>query len=96
MNSSETINKAELVKIGDLKESEYWKNIYLQFKLPTGELRWFYYSEHKDKPYRLQQIRRLFDKTIIIGMLMTVNFKIVQSPNKSTKLQIINLANYTL
>lgn len=86
---------AELIDVGEVKISNFWTNIYLKFKLQDGQELWFYYSEHNNKPSRLCQIKDFVSGTIKIGNKMTLNYKIVQSENKSNKLAIINLANYS-
>jgi hypothetical protein len=91
----ETINNAILLEIGEIKVSKFWTNIYLKFRSEDGLERWYYYSEHIDKAPRLKQILDFLKPNICkVGMTMTVNYKIVQSKNKSTKLSIVNLANY--
>jgi hypothetical protein len=92
----ETVNNAELLEIGIPKKSMFWTNLYIKFKLPNGEENWFYYSEHVNKPQRLKQIPDFINHVVNIGDTMTLNYKIVQAKNKSTKLSIINLANYRL
>jgi len=90
-----TENNAELIEVGEVKLSTNWTNIFLKFRFENGEERWLYYSEHVDKPIRLKQIQDfVYPAKIKIGSTMTVNYKLVQSPNKSTKLSIINVSNY--
>jgi len=85
---------AELIEIGNVKLSIYWTNLYLKFRFQNGEERWLYYSEHIEKPERLKQIKYfIFPERYPIGSKMTVNYKIVQSFNKSTKLSIIDISN---
>ena len=90
-----TENNAELIEIGQVKISTSWTNIFLKFRFESGEEQWLYYSEHVDKPNRLKQIRLfVYPEIYPICTKMTVNYKIVQSPNKSTKLSIIDTSNY--
>jgi hypothetical protein len=90
-----TENNAKLLEIGEVKLSKSWTNLYLKFKFESGEERWLYYSEHIDKPIPLKQIEDfVFPQKYKIGDTMTVNYKLVQSPNKSTKLAIINVSNH--
>lgn len=90
-----TENNAELIEVGEVKIGASWTNIFLKFRFENGDERWLYYSEHADKPQRLKQIQGfVYPETYKIGDLMTVNYKLVQSPNKSTKLSIINIANH--
>lgn len=92
-----TEEKAVLLEIGELRQSEKWSNIYLKFRTEKGEELWFQYSEHIDKPRSLKQIPDFLNsRTCQVGMTMSVTYKIVQSPNKSTKLRIDHLANYCL
>lgn len=87
-------NNAELIEVGEVKLSTNWTNLFLKFRFENGEERWLYYSEHINKPIRLKQIEDfVFPAKYKPGMLMTVNYKIVQSPNKSTKLSIIDITN---
>lgn len=98
MSISETLRipDAKLLDIGKIKTSKYWTNIYLLFEVDGKEI-WFYYSEHIDKPERLKQISDFLDpKVCRVGMLMSIQYKLKQSNNKSFKFQIINLANYRL
>jgi hypothetical protein len=89
-----TEQQAELIEIGGLKLSENWSNIYLKFKFKNGKELWLYYSEHKDKPQRLKQIADFVEPIkFSIGSTMTVNYELVQSPNKSNKLAIRSLSN---
>jgi len=90
----ETIHNAELIEIGLPKFSLSWTNIYLKFKKEDGTEIWLYYSEHLDKPMRLKQIKNFTQGIINVGDTMTVNYKIVQSLNKSTKLAIIDISNH--
>jgi hypothetical protein len=93
--SIETINEAELLEVGEPKLSKSWTNLYLKFRFPNGEERWLYYSEHVDKPIRLKQIEDfVYPQKYKVGDTFTVNYKLVQSPNKSTKLSIVNIANH--
>lgn len=90
-----TENNAELIEVGEVKLSKSWTNLFLKFRFENGEERWLYYSEHIDKPIRLKQIQDFVaPEKYKIGDTMTVNYKVVQSPNKSTKLAIINIANH--
>jgi hypothetical protein len=94
MSENHTAIKAELIEIGEVKLSKNWTNLYLKFRFDNGEERWLYYSEHVDKPHRLKQINDfVYPELYPIGSTMDVNYKIVQSPNKSTKLAIVNIAN---
>jgi len=94
--SNETVDDAELIEVAEPKFSKSWTNIYLKFRFPNGEERWLYYSEHVEKPARLKQIPDfVYPETFPVGTKMTVNYKVVQSPNKSTKLSIVNVANAT-
>lgn len=94
--STETENNAELIEIGEVKLSKSWTNLFLKFRFENGNKRWLYYSEHVDKPIRLKQIEDfVYPQKYKVGDKFTVNYKIVQSPNKSTKLSIINIANHT-
>lgn len=89
-----TKNNVELLEIGEIKLSKSWTNLYFKFKLETGEELWFYYSEHIDKPHRLKQIKDfVYPAKYPVGTIMTVNYKIIQSPNKSTKLSIVSISN---
>lgn len=90
----ETINNAELIEVGIPKFSTSWTNLFLKFKTEEGNEFWLYYSEHVDKPVRLKQIKNFTQGIYKVGDTMTVNYKIVQSPNKSTKLSIIDLSNH--
>lgn len=87
-------NNAELIQVAEIKISASWTNLFMRFKFENGEEQWLYYSEHVNKPERLKQIQLfVFPEVYPIGSKMTVNYKIVQSPNKSTKLSIIDLSN---
>lgn len=89
-----TENNTELLEIGEVKLSANWTNLFLKFRFESGEERWLYYSEHVNKPIRLKQIEDfVYPEKYPVGTMFTVNYKIVQSPNKSTKLAIINLSN---
>lgn len=87
-------NNAEVIDIGDVKIGSVWTNLYIKFRLEDGQELWFYYSEHENKPSRLCQIKDFLVGNVTIGTKMTINYKIVQSRNKSNKLAIVNLANY--
>jgi hypothetical protein len=89
----EKINNAQLIEVGIPKFSPSWTNIFLKFKDESGKELWLYYSEHVDKPMRLKQIKLFTQENITVGDTMTVNYKIVQSPNKSTKLSIVDITN---
>jgi hypothetical protein len=90
----ETANNAELLEVGEVKLSKSWTNLYMKFRFENGDERWLYYSEHKDKPIPLKQIEDfVYPEKYKPGTKMTVNYKVTQSPNKSTKLAIINIAN---
>lgn len=92
-----TENNAELIEVGNVKLSTSWTNLYLKFRFENGKERWLYYSEHVDKPIRLKQIQGfVYPEIYKIGSKMTVNYRVVQSPNKSTKLSIINIANHSV
>lgn len=89
-----TETNAKLLEVGEIKLSRFWTNLFLKFKFSNGEEKWLYYSEHVDKPVRLKQIYKFaYPQTIKIGDVMDVNYKIVQCPNKSTKLSISNIVN---
>lgn len=89
-----TQNNAELIEVGEPKISTSWTNLFMKFRFESGEEQWLYYSEHINKPPRLKQIESfVYPEVHKIGSKMTVNYKIVQSPNKSTKLSIIDLSN---
>lgn len=88
-------NNAELLEIGEIKTSKLWTNLFLKFRFENGEERWLYYSEHINKPERLKQIMDLADSNkYAVGDTVTVSYKIVQSPNKSTKLSIFDISNH--
>ena len=90
-----TENNAELIDVGEIRLSKSWTNLFLKFRFENGEERWLYYSEHVDKPIRLKQIEDFVEpRKYKVGDTFTVNYKVVQSPNKSTKLAIINVANH--
>lgn len=85
---------AEVIEIGDIKIGSVWTNLYIKFRLQDGQELWFYYSEHENKPSRLCQIKDFALGHAKVGTKMTVNYKIIQSRNKSNKLAIMSLANY--
>lgn len=87
--------EAEVIEIGDVKISNFWTNLYIKFRLQDGQELWFYYSEHNNKPPRICQIKDFVSGIVKVGTKMTLNYKITQSENKSNKLAIINLANYS-
>lgn len=88
-------NNAKLLEVGEVKLSKVWTNIYLKFLLETGQEHWLYYSEHIDKPNRLKDIQKfIYPEIYRIGDTMTIHYKIVQSPNKSTKLAILSISNH--
>lgn len=87
-------DNAVLIEIGKAKYSESWTNIYLKFRFESNQEVWLYYSEHVNKPTRLKQIDDFVKGTIAIEDRMTITYKIIQSPNKSTKLSIVDIANH--
>lgn len=90
-----TENNAELLEVGKVKLSKSWTNLFLKFRFKNGDERWLYYSEHVDKPIRLKQIEDfVHPQKYKVGDTFTINYKVVQSPNKSTKLAIVNIANH--
>ena len=92
-----TENNAELIDVGEIRLSKSWTNLFLKFCFENGDERWLYYSEHVEKPIRLKQIEDFITPAKYkIGDTFTVNYKVVQSPNKSTKLAIINIANHKI
>lgn len=88
--------RAELVEIGEKKESQFWNNLYLKFKLQDGTETWFYFSEHVDKPHGLKQIPKFFAEhaAFKVGDTMDVTYKVKQSANKSIKFSISHVANH--
>lgn len=87
-------NNAELIDVGEIKISTSWTNLYLKFKFESGNELWLYYSEHAKKPLRLCQIKKFLNGIYKVGDRFTVNYKIIQSNNKSNKLSIIGLSNH--
>ena len=84
-----TINNAKLIEIGSVRKSLNWSSMYLKFRVENGRDFWFEISGNNSSPENINLIND-FSENIVCktGMVMTLNFQIKQSENKSTKLYI--------
>lgn len=84
-----SITNAKLTEIGTIRKSKNWSNIYLKFELGLDKYFWFEIAEHNLLLENYRQINDFSENGICkVGMIMTLDYEIKQSQNKSTKLII--------